>query len=598
MAACGPHEPPAPGTPHPETRRSLQDGDVVGFVGRDGVHVWRGIPFAEPPVGPLRWRAPRPPEPWEGVREALAFGPACPQIAIPGGGWDGAKGGEPTGDEDCLTLNVYAPAFALDGVPRGRKRRPVLFWIHGGGNSVGDALLYDATRLVKSHELIVVTVQYRLGPLGWFRHASLRGMGSSAEDRSGNYGTLDLIRGLEWVRENIAAFGGDPRNVTIFGESAGGVNVMSLIVSPLARGLFQRAVVQSGTARSFSPAEAENLTDASEPGHEGSSNEALVRLFAESAAGETPEARRSVGLARLCGTEPAALAARLRSLSAAQLLRLYDGRGGSGMLMMPAVFRDGFVLPEDPFGEVLADGRYNQVPTILGTNRDEMKLFMSFDPKWVRTVFRIPLWPRDLQSYDRAAYYGSTVIKAIGVDEPAEIMRKVQGPSVWTYRFDWDELPSFLWWDLPTLLGAAHGLEVPFVFGRFELGRIGRFLFDSQSEPGRVELSTAMMSYWAQLAWHGDPGRGRDGSLPLWKPWDTDGATSLVLDTDDGGGIRMIDERVSVEGLVQQALEDPRIADDAARCEILRGLAARAPELAMERVDALPPCAGVRAAGG
>ncbi len=550
----------------------------MGLVASRGVHAWRGIPFAEPPVGPLRWRAPRPPEPWDGVREALAFGSACPQIALPGGGWDGAKGGEPTGDEDCLSVNVFAPAFAPDGVPRGRKRRPVFLWIHGGGNSIGDALVYDPSHLVRSHDVIVVTTQYRLGPFGWFRHASLRGEGSTAEDRSGNYGTLDLVRALQWVRENIAAFGGDPRNVTIFGESAGGTNVYTLLVSPLARGLFHRAVVQSGGLHSHTPAEAENPHDAPEPGHRASSGEIVARWERESGSEATPES--------------------LRALPPARILKLYDGHGGTGMLDMPQIFRDGFVLPEDPFHEVLADGRYNQVPTIVGTNRDETKLFMSFDPRWVRTIFRIPLWPRDAQAYDRAAYYGSSSWKALGVDGPAEAMRNAQGPSVWAYRFDWDELRSPLWWDLPTLLGAAHALEIPFVFGRFELGRAGGFLFDAESEPGRVELSTGMMSYWAQLAWQGDPGRGRDGSLPPWKPWGVDGGSFLVLDTDDGGGIRMEDERFSVEALVQEALEDPRIRDDAARCEILRGMARRAPGLPMERVDAMPPCVGTPAADG
>jgi para-nitrobenzyl esterase len=203
-----------------------------------------------------------------------------------------------------------------------------------------------------------------------------------------------------------------------------------------------------------------------------------------------------------------------------------------------------------------------------------------------------------VRAYDRAAYYGSAAWKALGVDGPAEAMRHAQGPTVWAYRFDWDELPSWLWWDLSTLLGAAHALEIPFVFGRFELGRLGGVLFDDASEAGRVELSTAMMSYWAQLAHAGDPGQGRDGSLPAWGPWGRDGETFLVLDTADGGGIRMADERVSVPGLVEEALGDDRIADDAARCEILRGLAWRAEELAMETVDAMPPCAGVPAADG
>jgi para-nitrobenzyl esterase len=585
LAACSPPTPPAAGTVDSQSARSLPQGKVVGFAGEFGAHNWRGIPFAEPPVGPLRWRAPRPAPAWEGVREALAFGPACPQIANAGGGWDGAEPGESTGSEDCLTLNVFAPAWAPEQVPTAKDRKPVMVWIHGGGNSVGDALPYDAGNLAATHDLLVVTVHYRLGPLGWFRHASLRGEGTSAEDRSGNFGTLDLIQALDWVRENIAAFGGDPRRVTIFGESAGGANVYSLLLSPLARGLFHRAVVQSGGLRSHSPAEAENFADDPEPGHAGSSNEVLLTLL-ESDGGTDRAAAR----ARLTEMSAETSAAYLRGLEPAALLGAYEVYGGTGMLDAPELFRDGFVLPEDHLRNVLAEGRYNQVPVIVGTNRDESKLFMSFNPEYVRTVMRVPLWRRDAVAYERDARYGSNTWKALGVDGPAESMRRVQGPSVFAYRFDWDELASPLWLDLPTLIGAAHAIEIPFVFGRFELGRMGNRLFDESSEPGRTQLAQAMMSYWAQLAHNGDPGHGRDWKLPRWEAWGTGDKTFLVLDSEAGGGIRMSDERVTVPGLVDAVLQDEDFPDDATRCATLRSMSERALELKRESVDAMSVC--------
>ncbi|MBW2373551.1 MAG: carboxylesterase family protein, partial [Deltaproteobacteria bacterium] len=566
LAGCSPPTPPTAGTADPQTARSLPQGQVVGFAGEFGAHNWRGIPFAEPPVGPLRWRAPRPAPAWEGVREALVFGSACPQIANAAGGWDGAERGAPTGREDCLTLNVFAPPWAPERVPSGQERKPVMVWIHGGGNSVGDALPYDAGNLAASHDLLVVTVQYRLGPLGWFRHASLRGEGTSAEDRSGNFGTLDLIQALDWVRENIAAFGGDPRRVTIFGESAGGRNVYTLLLSPLARGLFHRAVVQSGGLRSHSPAEAENFADDPEPGHAASSNEILLKHLALSVSGAGEEEPRSAARMKLDAFSPDQVEQYLRAIPPGELLRLYDVYGGTGMLGQPQVFRDGFVLPEDPLRNALAEGRYNQVPVIVGTNRDESKLFMSFNPEYVRTVMRVPLWRRDAVAYERDARYGSNTWKALGVDGPAESMRRVQGPSVFAYRFDWDELASPLWLDLPTLLGAAHAIEIPFVFGRFELGRVGSRIFDETSEPDRTQLAQAMMSYWAQLAHNGDPGHGRDWKLPRWQAWGTGDNTFLVLDSQAGGGIRMSDERVTVQGLVDAVLQDADFPDDATRC--------------------------------
>ena len=231
---------------------------MEGYTGRYGSHVWLGIPYAEPPVGERRWRAPAPPAAWSGAREALAFGDHCPQIASPFGGVTDAPAGSISGSEDCLYLNVYAPR--MEPGAAAQAKLPVLVWIHGGGNVVGLADFYDGGRLAQSQDVIVVTLNYRLGPLGWFRHAALR-EGASPAEQSGNFATLDLVRALEWVRENAASFGGDPGNVTIFGESAGGTNVFTLLLSPLANGLFQRAIVQSGDAGMTAPAQAENFRD-------------------------------------------------------------------------------------------------------------------------------------------------------------------------------------------------------------------------------------------------------------------------------------------------------------------------------------------------
>jgi para-nitrobenzyl esterase len=412
-------------------------------------------------------RAPQPAEPWTGTLEALEHGSPCPQFASPFGGTEG-RPGTPAGDEDCLYLNVYAPRVALREVPRGGGRLPVMVWIHGGGNVVGHGGFYDGGNLAASQGVVVITVNYRLGPLGWFRHAALRGEGMSEADRSGNFGTLDLVRALEWVREHITAFGGDPGNVTIFGESAGARDVFTLMLSPQAEGLFHRAIAQSGGTELSDVAWAENFADDPEPGHEASSNETLLRLLvADGSAADRAQAK-----ARLGGMSHDDVESYLRGKSAFELLDVYGTEEQEALIDLPKVFADGFVLPtEDPLDRFATAGGYNQVPVMLGTNLDENKLFMFFQPRWVRRILWIFPQVLDEGRYNVTAEYLSKMWKATGADGPAAALRQTQGPSVYVYRFDWDEEPTRLGADLSMMLGAAHGFEIPFVFGHFNLGR-------------------------------------------------------------------------------------------------------------------------------
>jgi para-nitrobenzyl esterase len=572
-AGCGLRAPEAePRVADPATRRATAQGTVVGSQGSAGTHAWHGIPFARPPVGALRWRAPRPPEPWTGVREALADADPCAQPAPVLGGDTNPDGS--SGSEDCLYLNVFAPAFAPGAVPKGAARLPVMVWIHGGGNSIGDASLYDGGFLAAAHGVVVVAVQYRLGPLGWLRHASLRADPDlSAEDRSGNYGTLDLVRALRWVERNVAAFGGDPERVTVFGESAGGRNTFTMLQSPLASGLFQRAIVQSGGLGSPTLAEAENLATDAEPGHENSSGELLLRLLETHRGAEGREAARS--LASSLGD--AGVASFLRERSPGEIFAAYTGSQGMGMLRFPHIFPDGTVMPSDAPERHFAAGRYNRVPVITGTNRDESKLFMAFDREYVRLWFRILPSLRDGARYQRDAEYQSLAWKLNGTDGPARWMRAVQGPSVYAYRFDWDESDRFLWVDWSEVLGAAHAFEIPFVFGDFEIPLL-RSLYRDDDLASRRALSRAMMSYWAEFAASGAPGRGRGGDLPAWTAWDEsapDSGRFLIFDSEAGGGIRMSPEAVTPASLVTRMLGDERFASEAERCELLERLQAR-----------------------
>jgi len=577
--ACAREE--APIVADPSSERNLTAGDVVGFGDRYGAHAWLGLPFAEAPVGERRWRAPRAAARWSGLREALATGAACPQYASP---FAGAPRGETgvIGDEDCLFLDVWAPR--REAAAAQEARLPVMVWIHGGGHSIGRAGFYQGGNLAATHDVVVVAVQYRLGPLGWLRHAALR-TGASPSEASGNFGTLDLVRALEWVRENVSAFGGDPGNVTIFGESAGGTNVLSLLLAREARGLFHRAILQSAGFGTTEARAAENFRDAPEPGHRNSSSEVLAQLLVN----EGQAKGRSEARDRLRRMDLGEIAAWLRAKSAAELLAAYPE--SQGMLFFPAVFRDGVVLPRDEPLAAFERGAYSRVPVMLGTNRDENKLFMAFDPTLARWRFGLVPEPLDPERYQARAEAQAHAWKARAVDEPARVMRAVQGPSVYAYRWDWDEEPRLPWlYDGGFVIGAAHGLEIPFVFGHWELGPETRSLFTPFNREGREALARAMMSYWAEFAYGGAPGRGRAGDLPEWTPWSNEEpAKYAVLDTPEGGGIRMAGETFTMEKVVAQVLEDPRLSRTRDRCGVLHALA---------RWEDLSPEAYAEAGGG
>lgn len=567
-AGCGDRERPLP-TADGTSLRSTEQGRVVGYVGDYGNHVWRGIDYAKAPVGDLRWRAPENPSPWAETREALRQGAYCPQFVSRFGGVTGEEG-EIKGNEDCLFLDIYAKRRETSAVPSGDERVPVLFWIHGGGNVIGHAGFYDGGFMAETHDVVVVAINYRLGPLGWFRHASLRDSESSAADRSGNFGTLDMIRALEWVRDNIAAFGGDPSNVTIFGESAGAKDVFSLLLSPRAKGLFHRAVAQSGSTYFTSIEAAENRTE--EGGAAGSSNEVLlVLLQEEEGAGNRDEAKAR--LAEMTSTE---IAEYLRGQSAEALLGSYLNDQTEGLIEMPLTFREGEVIPLEDARERFSDPEtWNVVPVIAGTNRDENKLFMYADPEYVK--YRFGFLPRmvDEERFNLEARYRSLMWKASGADEPLGAMR-LGSDAVWSYRFDWDEEPSVLGADLSVMLGAAHGFEIPFVFGHFSLGEAGDVIFTDDNLPGRQELSRAMMSYWAEFAATGDPGRGRDGSLPQWSGWNPDEKAEkfMIFDTTGGGGLRMAPGSVTQSSVLAMAEADPSLAARDDRCVILSQIVA------------------------
>jgi para-nitrobenzyl esterase len=579
----GAPEPKPPATADASSRRLLPAGEVVGFVGQYGSHVWQGLPFAAPPVGDLRWRPPVPAPRWDAVREALAPGAHCVQLPSPFAGVDGDPR-DVRGSEDCLYLNVYAPRFEPGAVPTGDARLPVLVWIHGGGNVIGLADFYDGGVLASRENVIVVTVNYRLGPFGWFRHAALREAEASPEERSGNFGTLDLVRALEWVQENVAGFGGDPERVTIFGESAGGTNVFTLLLAPQARGLFHRAISQSGGTGILPVAIAENWTDSdTNPGHVRSSNEILARLWVADGRAEDRAAAR----AALAAAPPREVAEFLRARTSEQIFAAYLDGEEQLLLDMPRVFGDGSVLPAgDPLERLGRPDGWNRVPVMVGTNRDENKLFLFPQPLYTRMWFGFVPRVRDPDRYLAVSDATSAMWKATGADGPASAMWRTQ-PDVFVYRFDFDEWPNLLGFDAATFLGAAHGLEIPFVFGHWDLGRRSRFLFRDDNRAAREGLSDAMRAYWVQFAASGRPERGPNADLPEWRAWNgREGEPkALIFDTQADGGIRMTAESVTPDSVLAAVEQDRRLVTQRDRCWVYREIATRSRGFGTEDYD-------------
>lgn len=439
---------------------------VLAGAAIGGVESYKGVPFAMPPIGALRWRMPRPPESWNGERSAADYGAIC--IQPPANG-DPGVGPLPM-SEDCLTLNVWTPA------DRGAAPLPVMVWIHGGGynNGSGTAALYDGTNLSK-RGVVVVTINYRLGRLGFFDHPALAAERPPGEPAA-NYGLMDQIAALEWVRENVGAFGGDSGNVTIFGESAGGAAVTQLMVAPSARGLFHRAVVQSGMGRQRSAALALDR-----PGRP--SAQSLGRAWARGA-----------------GLPAEATADDLRAVAAERLLNPMPAFYSDNLIV------DGVVLTED-VAEAFAAGRQAPVPLILGANSAEFWWIRPSDAgAYGRTDDAMTGAEHDalLAAYGGAEGYDQHVVSDLIFNEPERYLARLHaaaGHPTYLYRFDVvpDSNPE------PSG-GATHASERPYVFDT--LHTVGRPMGERDAR-----AATAMADYWTTFAARGNP---NGASRPVW----------------------------------------------------------------------------------
>lgn len=452
--------------------QGVMDGGVVSF---------KGVPYAAPPVGELRWRPPQPVQPWTGVRSAEKFGADCMQLPFY---YDSAPPAS-SRSEDCLTLNVWTPASRTAPLP-------VMLWIHGGAGVIGSAspLVYDGTAFAR-HGVVLVSVNYRLGRFGFFAHPAL-----TKEDPSGllgNYGYMDQVAALRWVRDNIAAFGGDPRNVTIFGESAGSMAVNALVASPIARGLFHKAIAESGSSR---PGAVATLPGIRTPGLNGKlSGEATGKAFAESV-GVSGDGERALR--------------ELRTLPAEKVL------GGLQLTdMQPKTYTgpmiDGRLIPDDP-GVVFAKGEQNKTPYLTGANSCEYCMVPGMTALGNAWLDEHPsVRPGILAAYDpkgtgdRAALDLYFVSDA-GFLEPARFMARrmaAAGQPTYLYRF------SYVAESIRTKSpGAGHASEIPFVFQTL------RARYKDAATPADEAVSSAMIRYWTNFARTGDPNQAE--GLPAW----------------------------------------------------------------------------------
>lgn len=449
------------------------DGGLIKGTVEDGVQVFKGVPFAATTAGENRWRPPQPVASWEGTRECVAYGPDCPQAPYPKESiYYRAPGPQ---SEDCLSLNIWSAAAPGE-------KRPVMVWIHGGAltRGSGSVATYDGGSLAKK-SVVLVTINYRLGPLGYLAHPELTA--ESEHKSSGNYGVLDQIAALQWVHRNIAAFGGDPGCVTIFGESAGSWSVNVLVATPLARGLFHRAIGESGAQ--FSPG-----TPLSQIEESGAT------------------------FGKACGANSLA---DMRALPVEKIMEVFSTPAGAGF--RTRVGTDGWVLPQDVH-DTFATGKHNDVPVIVGSNANEMTSLtpISAIPKTLAayeqrakaffgaaTAGAIALYPAKTDADAGRAFLG--VSRDITFTQPMRAWARatIKGKSK-AYLYQFTRVPP-----VPNreYLGAFHAAEIAYAFDNLTKS-------PRKNEPVDFNLAKTMSAYWVNFARTGDPnGEG----LPKWEPY-------------------------------------------------------------------------------
>ena len=443
-----------------------------------GVITWHDLPYAKPPINDLRWMAPRSIE-----NESFIINDKknnfCVQRPSSLGGASGD--GNFVGTEDCLYLDIRKPKNS-------NKKLPVMFWIHGGGNTSGLKDIYDFSGLVKKEEVIVVSINYRLGPFGWFSHPSIQNF-QSGLDKTSNFGTLDIIKALEWVNKNIEKFGGDKNNITIFGESAGGHNVLSLLVAPQANGLFHKAISQSGYTTSVSYKIAH---DSKHKSIDYINSQEIIKNITDYT--ENLDAVRS----------------KILNMPAYEFYSYYSK---DALREIPLMTNDGIVIPKDGLYESLKNPNDPTIPVIAGSNRDEVKLwigtalyFIQPEYSFFGSIFGIPrIKIINPDAFEAFNYYRSSAWQLRGVVEPLNNLSSAGAENLFAYRYDWDDHRRRPIADFKKIIGAAHATEIPLIAGNNKLvGNYGFIIYPNG--PSKRYASKNMMRFWANFAKTGKPG--------------------------------------------------------------------------------------------
>tara|TARA_B100001059_G_scaffold109331_1_gene109154 strand:- start:10237 stop:12015 length:1779 start_codon:yes stop_codon:yes gene_type:complete len=526
------------------TSSGITEGQLNGKV-----ISWHDIPYAQPPVGDLRWRAPK-----ELISPNLNIEPKddnfCVQKTSSLGGSSQFSDKSISGTEDCLYLDIFAP--------KNNKNNPlpVMFWIHGGGNTSGLKDLYEFNKMVKKHEVIIVRINYRLGPFGWFTHPAIQDL-QDGIDKTSNFGTLDIISALDWVQKNISLFGGDPNNVTIFGESAGGHNVYSLLVSKSAKGLFHKAIAMSGYTTSISPKNAYKQ-DKYTATSDFTSWEVVNNIIQDDQKKVGKEEIRDI----------------LLNISAEDFFKIYANR--ESYQELPLLTSDGIVIPSIGLRESLQDKDFvNNVPLIAGSNADEVKLwlataeyFVELDYSFIGSILGIPsVILTNEDAFEAFNYYRSAAWKIRGVDIPLNNLSKAGNNKLYSYRFDWDDHRRFIVGDFKKLIGAAHATEIPLLAGNSKL--VGGFPLSTLIYPpssSKRYVSKNMMTFWSNFAKYGSPGSSTNSIY--WEPYDAGSANPEFIILDEKNNLKMSDIKNSFKSLSEELYIDTRV-NDLEKCVIL-----------------------------
>jgi para-nitrobenzyl esterase len=513
---------------------------IAQGISKNQVTAWEDIPYALPPIGDLRWRAPRAYLDQERLIIPKSGNGCLQEPSI----YAGIQGEGIVGQEDCLYLDIQAPEDSL------HDSLPVMLWIHGGGNTSGIKDYYDFSALVDEHKVIVVKINYRLGPMGWFTHPGIQDF-ATGMDKSSNFGTLDIIESLRWVKSNIGSFGGNPENVTIFGESAGGHNVLTLLASPASKGLFHKAISQSGYTSSFTSKEASGIesegkfsnalsSDAVLNEHNPSSYQEIKELYLNNPKKNKDQLQKY-----------------LRSIDGKELLLTYKLIAAKTFDRIPLATRDGLVIPLKGIQAGLADPQNNKnVPVIAGSNKDELSLWLGANRYFVKASFPltkyIPIPKVEFKKPDLYKLWVKTRSegwKLRGVDQPLMALEKAGYKSLYSYRFDWDDQKKSFFADFPSLIGAAHGFEISFITGDFKFGPIGRYVYPKGEL--RDQMQSTMMNAWSSFAREGMPDTN---NAVGWKPFNSLERSFIKLDKDQSMAISQ--DNLSIQNI----LEDIKLA--------------------------------------